>query len=225
MTLGLLAYFLGARLCGTWPNWGRSELLLVILAAIQTGLYLKRWVFTPLDASPRWWHIYFVGSLTCCVPESLIAPYFSWLGGLYVGQMCAILSPAISIPASVLALAINEFAAFGQAQLASRSLADWVFRVALFASWMVMGLFINRIDDISKGRAELIRELEAAKRQLVLARDREVELATLRERERLARDLHDNLGHPLVTLTVQLEAVQRLLPVNLDRAAPRCWRK
>ena len=85
---------------------------------------------------------------------------------------------------------------------------------------MVMGLFIKRIDDISKGRAELIRELEAAKRELVFARDREIELATLRERERLARDLHDNLGHSLVTLTVQLEAVQRLLPVDLDRAGP-----
>jgi signal transduction histidine kinase len=134
--------------------------------------------------------------------------------------MCAILSPSFSVPASILALPVIEVAAFGRAQLASRSVGEWVFRVAVFASWMVMGLFIKRIDDISKGRAELIRELEAAKRELVLARDREIELATLRERERLARDLHDNLGHSLVTLTVQLEAVQRLLPVDLDRAGP-----
>ncbi len=220
MTLGLLAYFLGQSLYNNWPNCDRGELLLVVLAAIQTGLYLKRWAFTPLDASPRWWHIYFVGSLACCVPESLIAPYFSWLAGLYVGQMCAILSPSISVPASILALTAIEFAAFGRAQLASRSVGEWVFRVAVFTSWMVMCLFIKRIDDISKGRAELIRELEAAKRELMLARDREIELATLRERERLARDLHDNLGHTLVTLTVQLEAVQRLLPVDLDRAGP-----
>ncbi len=93
-------------------------------------------------------------------------------------------------------------------------------RVSLFASWMVMGLFIKQIAGISRGRGDLIVELAAAKRELRLARDREVELATLRERERLARDLHDNLGHALVTLTVQLEAVQRLLPVNIERAGP-----
>jgi len=219
MTLGLLAYFLGQSLYGSWPNWARRELLLVILAAIQTWLYLIRCVFTPRDASHRWWYMYFVGSLACCVPESLVAPYFSWLAGLYVGQMCAILSPSISVPASILALTAIEFAAFGRAQLASRPVAEWVFRGAVFASWMVMGLFIKRIDDISKRRAELIRELEAAKRELVLARQREGELATLRERERLARDLHDNLGHSLVTMTVQLEAAQRLLSVDSARAA------
>ncbi|MGD0061427.1 MAG: sensor histidine kinase [Verrucomicrobiia bacterium] len=220
MTLGLLAYFLGQSLYDNWPNWDHRELLLLVLAAIQTGLYLKRWVFTPLDASPRWWYMYFFGSLACCVPESLFAPYFSWMAGLYVGQMCAFLTPSYSVPSSILALTIIEFAAFGQAQLARRSVGEWVFRVAVFASWMVMGLFIKRIDEISQGRAELICELEAAKSELVLARDREVEVATLRERERLARDLHDNLGHALVTLTVQLEAVQRLLPVDLDRAGP-----
>ena len=220
MALGLLAYFLGENLYWSWPNWNRRQLLLLILVAVQTGLYLKRWVFTPKDVSPRWWHIYFVGSLACCVPESLIAPYFSWLAGLYVGQMCAVLTPGISILSSILALSIIEVAAFGRVQLASRSVGEWVFRVSLFASWMVMGLFINQIGRISKGQAALILELEAAKRELELARDREVELATLRERERLARDLHDNLGHTLVTLTVQLEAVERLLPLDLARAAP-----
>jgi signal transduction histidine kinase len=220
LVLGLLAYFLGLSLYKSWPDWGHRELLLVILAAIQTGLYLKRCVFTPRDTSPRWWHIYFVGSLACCFPETLIAPYFEWVAVPYVAQMCSILSPSVSVPASILALTVIEFAAFGWAHLASRSVSDWVFRVAVFASWMLMGLLINRVADISKGRAELICELVAARRELRLARDREVELATLRERERLARDLHDNLGHTLVTLTVQLEAVQRLLPADLDRAGP-----
>ncbi|MGD1019544.1 MAG: sensor histidine kinase [Verrucomicrobiia bacterium] len=220
LVLGLLAYFLGLSLYKSWPEWGHRELLLVILAAIQTGLYLKRCVFTPRDASPRWWYIYFVGSLACCVPESLIAPHFSWLAAPYVAQMCSILSPGVSVPASILALTGIEFAAFGWAHLASRPVSDWVFRVAVYASWMLMGLLMNRVADISKGRAELICELVAARRELRLARDREVELATLRERERLARDLHDNLGRTLVTLTVQLEAVQRLLPADLDRAGP-----
>ena len=61
-----------------------------------------------------------------------------------------------------------------------------MFYVSLFAAWMVMGLFIKQVATVSQGRAELIRELDAANHEVRLARDREVELATLRERERLA---------------------------------------
>jgi signal transduction histidine kinase len=45
------------------------------------------------------------------------------------------------------------------------------------------------------------------------------ELATSRERNRLARELHDTLAHSLSALTVQLEAVRSLW--NLDPAAAR----
>ena len=48
---------------------------------------------------------------------------------------------------------------------------------------------------------------------------RDTELATLQERERLARDLHDSLGHALVALSVQLEAIQRLYKVDPERAS------
>ncbi|HVM62006.1 MAG TPA: sensor histidine kinase [Verrucomicrobiae bacterium] len=219
IALVMLADFLGSRLYDTWPNWSAREYLLIVLGAIQLGLYVKRWVLVPLDASPRWWHIYFAGSLACCFVESLIARPFYWLAALYIGQMCAILTPAVSIPASLLALAIVQFTAYGPSRLANRSGDDWIFHISLFVSWMVMGLVIKQIAVISQGRADLIVELAAAKRELKLARDREVEFATLRERERLARALHDNLGHALVTLTVQLEAAQRLLTVDPARAA------
>ncbi|HWI59663.1 MAG TPA: sensor histidine kinase, partial [Bacillota bacterium] len=67
--------------------------------------------------------------------------------------------------------------------------------------------------------ARLIQELKAARKEVELARQRDAELAVLRERERLARDLHDSLGHGLVTLTVQLEAAQRLYAVDPARAS------
>jgi signal transduction histidine kinase len=65
----------------------------------------------------------------------------------------------------------------------------------------------------------LIAQLQAAKHELELAQQREAELAVLRERERLARDLHDSLGHALVTLSVQLEAIQRLYRVDPEAAS------
>ncbi len=68
-------------------------------------------------------------------------------------------------------------------------------------------------------RARLIDELKRAQQELEAARAADAELARLRERERLARDLHDSLGHGLVTLSVQLEAVQRLIPVDPAKAS------
>jgi len=52
------------------------------------------------------------------------------------------------------------------------------------------------------------------KKGLELARDREGELATLRERERLARDFARHFRPPACHLTVQLEATQRLLAAD-----------
>jgi signal transduction histidine kinase len=86
-------------------------------------------------------------------------------------------------------------------------------------AWFFLAFFIGRTVSTNVQRGRLILELQAAKRELELARERELELAALRERERLARDLHDTLGHALVTLTVQLEAAQRLQTADPARVA------
>lgn len=62
------------------------------------------------------------------------------------------------------------------------------------------------------------RELELAHRRLEEAAVHERELAVLRERSRLARDMHDTLGHSLALITVKLEAAQRLRTVDPARA-------
>lgn len=44
-------------------------------------------------------------------------------------------------------------------------------------------------------------------------------MATHEERNRLAREMHDSLGHQLTVAAVQLEGAQRLIPKDPDRAA------
>lgn len=68
-------------------------------------------------------------------------------------------------------------------------------------------------------RDELIASLEKAHRELRLASAREVDLAALRERNRLAREMHDSLGHALVLIAIKIEAAQRLQAVDPERAA------
>lgn len=59
--------------------------------------------------------------------------------------------------------------------------------------------------DALQGRA---LELAAKNRDLMDRREYEVELATLAERARIAREIHDNVGHLLTRATLQVEALR-----------------
>lgn len=65
---------------------------------------------------------------------------------------------------------------------------------------------------------ELTTELEKANRQLAAYAVQAEELATMAERNRLAREIHDNLGHYLTVVNVQLEAARTILDENPAKA-------
>lgn len=67
--------------------------------------------------------------------------------------------------------------------------------------------------------ARLASELEAANAQLRAHAEQTAELATLQERNRIARDIHDGLGHYLTVAAVQLQAARALVAVDGPRAA------
>ncbi len=68
-----------------------------------------------------------------------------------------------------------------------------------------------RREGIERARAEaLITELEAAQRQLRAYAAESEELAIARERNRMAREIHDTLGHYLTILAVQLETALKM---------------
>jgi two-component system sensor histidine kinase DesK len=54
--------------------------------------------------------------------------------------------------------------------------------------------------------------------QLLIARDEVARLAVSAERERMARDMHDILGHSLTVITVKAELAGRLLEIDPARA-------
>ncbi len=72
----------------------------------------------------------------------------------------------------------------------------------------------------ARERAEaLAGELEQANAQLRAAAAQTAELAAATERNRIARDIHDGLGHYLTVVAVQLQAARALLPASPERAA------
>jgi signal transduction histidine kinase len=65
----------------------------------------------------------------------------------------------------------------------------------------------------------LFAELQITHQQLQAYASRVEELAVSQERNRLAREMHDALGHRLTVAAVQLEGAGRLIPTDPTRAA------
>lgn len=62
-------------------------------------------------------------------------------------------------------------------------------------------------------------EQKRADRKLRIAQEENAKLAAVAERERIARDLHDVLGHTLSVIVLKAELAKRLIEIDTNRAA------
>lgn len=91
----------------------------------------------------------------------------------------------------------------------------------LLAGIVFVALFTQIAIRETKARAEIERlaaELNQANQKLRQYAAQVEELATTQERNRLAREIHDNLGHYLTVINVQLEAARTILASDPNRA-------
>ena len=75
-----------------------------------------------------------------------------------------------------------------------------------------------RAEAARKESQTLLQELREAHEKLQVYAAQAEELAVAEERNRLAREMHDTLGHRLTVAIVQLEGAKRLVKENPDRA-------
>jgi signal transduction histidine kinase len=80
-------------------------------------------------------------------------------------------------------------------------------------------LLLQRSTQETERAGSLLKELQAAHAELQAAQEKEKELAVAEERVRLARDIHDGLGHHLTVLSIQLQAADKLVERNPRAAA------
>ena len=109
-------------------------------------------------------------------------------------------------------LAVAAFAHVRAGSLAPRSaaLVGILALVAALLSWRTSQLERERAR-MRRTRDELQERslgLEGKNRDLLSRREYEVELATLAERARIAREIHDNVGHQLTRASLQAEALR-----------------
>ena len=102
------------------------------------------------------------------------------------------------------------------------SLENLVSTTLMIGSGLVFVIVFSRLrrrEQESRLQAErLTHELEAANRKLALFATQAEELATTKERNRIAREIHDNLGHYLTVVNMQLEAGKLLIDKNPEKA-------
>lgn len=84
---------------------------------------------------------------------------------------------------------------------------------------VAMGLVVWTAGRIWRAQRTLTVELTQTTAQLAAERDQRAQLATATERTRIARELHGQVAHGVVTMVVQAEAARNLLahePGNAD---------
>jgi signal transduction histidine kinase len=219
LTLGSLVGSLVYILWNTRYGLGWREIVVSFLLLVQIGIYLGIMIFGRQWPVPRnRLLLYFAINLAIWLIEYWLAPEVYWIVFAYLGQMFGLLPARFPILATLLVSGIL-FATNIERGPSVSNMPLLLGTLAVWAMLVVFMLFIGHLTQTSQERGRLIAELQAAKKELELAQHQEAELAILRERERLARDLHDSLGHDLVTLSVQLEAIQRLYRVDPETAS------
>jgi len=94
----------------------------------------------------------------------------------------------------------------------SAAIAEIIFNIPAFFLVSVFAYVFRQAEIARRQNQQLLEELRATQNQLQ-------ELAVTEERTRLARELHDSLGHQLTVAVVQLEGAQRLIPTRPEQAS------
>jgi len=194
-SLGALAVAFVLVLVEIPRDGGWKSITVALLVLVQAGLYLRFIVYGGWPFPLRWIGAYFTFSLAIWLVEVWLAPQVWWLGFPYLGQMYGMLPLFPAFLGSLVVIAAMVWANL-RLEFLTLSPLDLLGGLAGWTPMILFLLYINHLVQTSQRQGSLIEELRQAQQELEQARRRESELAVLRERERLARDLHDSLGMP-----------------------------
>lgn len=175
-----------------------------------------------LDQRPARWKVplYFVTQLTLF---TLSVYLLGTVNGVWL----------VAMP--LVGTAVGRLPTWGQIAISAYILVVLAWRPVMAGGWQAglslvmsvlpamifVALFVKLLmrEEAARNRAErLAAKLEAANRQLGAYAAQAEELAISKERNRLAREIHDSLGHYLTVINVQLQAALAVLDDDRQRA-------
>jgi NarL family two-component system sensor histidine kinase YdfH len=181
--------------------------LFTALVLAHGGLY---WASERYAGLNRWWLGYFPVQAALIFGIGYLTQGH-WLAiGLTMalaGQAAGALWPKLRLIAAIALLCFAVLAVSLILGWGLRPAIDFLPIVALVLAFVLIYVVLFQRQAQARERSqELLRELEAAHRQLRAYADQVEALTLSRERERMARELHDTLAQGLAGLILQLEA-------------------
>jgi two-component system sensor histidine kinase DesK len=187
-------FFVQAAQTGTWEAWVTATLLFACFLALYLG--------TAIISSSRRTKRLLVAALALFG----IGAYWLNAGAGVVFIYVASLAAAVTDSALVGGLIISAAAALAAGE-------GWVLHYGVW-TWGIFAFFT-----VPAGISSLFWSLRArANARLNLAQEQIEHLAQVAERERIARDLHDVLGHTLSLIVLKSELAGRLIGADPARA-------
>ncbi|MDP4504450.1 sensor histidine kinase [Nonomuraea turcica] len=213
------------------PRWDRRALAISVgLTLLFSALMIPTWLRALEELEPHRtsWAAgvgiaYTIAYLVCVA----VGPWEAWV---VRAVMCLTLMGLGTVLILLMGLTnswVLMFALCVIAVTASREVAVVVTVLALAGiavGALLTGIFVEQLTNLVvlgsvSSAIALLARLVDANDELKRTRDQIALLAVDRERERVARDLHDILGHSLTTITVKAGLVRRLLESSDDLGA------
>lgn len=217
----LLTVLIGTSLTSRFEPWPLHGPVLVggLLCIFVTGWFEpdlrqrfpRAW---PFIFHPLQW-LFFVAICASRVPSNftwlLAMPMVSHAVGRLPGWGAALVAAAY--------FGVSTWAFYGPNLTVKHATGGMLSLAVAYLFTAVITLAMVRSIKAQHQSESLAEELERANAQLRATAEQQAALAAAEERNRIARDIHDGLGHYLTVITVQLQAAQAGLQRDPDRAA------
>lgn len=191
---------------------------LAFLVLMQTRDRLEKWLAEKLAGMP----LSPLFLLECSVLAALAWSYGGLLAFVFVTSVLTEQSRTERfLVQAVLAFGAMNGSAWHHLSIDLLIAANLFFLLAAVLQLRLIATSVDRSQYEALNHALVARqqELEEARRTMLDYARKVQDLATMEERNRIAHDLHDDLGHRLVRLNMMLEAAIRIGPEDPRRAA------
>ncbi|MBE3575109.1 MAG: sensor histidine kinase [Firmicutes bacterium] len=227
VTVAMAGYLASIPPSPFW-RWGLLGAIFLVYYGFQIVLNRSNWWQKTL--ARVWVFLGVQTTLAVALAWGFEGPGFAWfilLHFMLASQAFFLLPPSRALAAVGLIYAACMVAFYGLIRpaswqdllgLAGALLAGFAFAAAM--SYLAIQQFRERQRaEVALAELRLSQaRLEEAHRRLAAYARQVEELAATRERNRLAREIHDTLAHSLTALVIQLEGCDRLWPTDPARA-------
>jgi len=202
------------------PLFASAHLLLGLTCLAYLALGTVGYWFVNQSRAAIWLFFYFVTQLILGSAMLFLSPVRGSIVLVLfplVAQAVVLLSPTFAISVTVMV----SLATVLESAISTSDLLQGVVKrigaLAAFGFTYWFGRVVVR-EELGRQRAEgLSLELRDANDRLKDHAAQTHELGVMRERERLAREVHDGLGHYLTAIAIQNEAARELMSVDTSR--------